>query len=319
VGEKSESAARTGLLYGLTAYGLWGIVPLYFKAVAGVPAEEILAHRIVWSAIFLLGFLLATGRIAALAAVFRSRRALGMLALSTLFVASNWYVFIYSVMSNQMLQGSLGYFILPLVNVAIGTIFFGERMRMPQWFALIFVVGGVAVLVVWLGLFPWIAITLAVTFSIYGVIRKHAPVDGTVGLTVETLLLAPIAAGCLLFWGSHGSLVFGRQRWEMDVLLILSGLVTSIPLMCFAQAVRRLRIVTIGFLQYISPSIQFLLAVALFQERFPREYQVGYGLIWCGLTLFVGDAVHTSWKTRVTNRREAQEQEDKIREMEIMN
>ncbi len=319
MGESSESAARTGLIYGLTAYGLWGIVPLYFKAVTAVPAEEILAHRIVWSAILLLGILCATGRTAALIAVFRSRQALILLGLSTLFIAVNWYVFIYSVMSNQMLQASLGYFILPLVNVAIGTIFFGERMRLPQWFALVFVVGGVAVLILWLGLFPWIALTLAITFSIYGVIRKHAPVDGTVGLAVETLLLAPIAAGFLILWRNEGRLVFGQQSWEIDGLLILSGLVTTIPLICFAQAVRRLRIVTIGFLQYISPTVQFLLAIALYNERFPREYQVGYTLIWCGLAVFVGDATRTSLKAREANRREAQEEEDKIREMEIMN
>lgn len=291
VGGSSESAARTGLIYGLTAYILWGIVPLYFKAIHVVPPSEVLAHRIVWSALFLLLILSFSSRLKPLVEAFRSPRVLGMLAASTIFIALNWYVFIYSVMSNQMLQGSLGYFILPIVNVAVGTLFFGERMRFPQWVALGFAVGGVLVLILWLGMFPWIALTLAFTFSFYGILRKHTPVDGTVGLTVETLLLAPIALGFLLIWGFNGQLAFGNTGWQVTVFIMLSGLVTSIPLICFAQAVQRLKIVTIGFLQYISPTLAFLIAVLGFGESFPLAYQVGYSLIWCGLAVFVGDAL----------------------------
>ncbi len=311
-----QAATRAGLIYGFIAYGIWGIVPVYFKFVRVVPPREILAHRIVWSAVFLLGFLSLTRRLPTLGAVFRSPRPLALLGLSTLFIAGNWYVFIYSVLTNQMLQGSLGYFILPIVNVAVGTLFFGEKMRLPQWIALCFATAGVLALIVWLGMFPWIALTLAFSFSIYGIIRKHTPVDGTVGLTVETLLLAPLALVALAYWHAGDELVFFHLDNYMRLLVVLSGLITSIPLVCFAQAVQRLRIVTIGFLQYISPSLAFLIAVRFYGEDFSPAYQVGYGLIWCGLVVFVLDALRSGWKTREAGRGEADE---KIREMEIMN
>ncbi len=290
-----HSAAKIGLLYGLGAYGLWGLVPIYFKNVQAVPPREMLAHRIVWSAILLIVVLALAGRLKQLAAAFRSGHALSLLLLSTLFIASNWYVYIYSVLTGQILQGSLGYFILPIVNVAIGTIFFGERMRLPQWLALIAAAGGVLVLIFWLGLFPWIALTLAFSFSFYGILRKQAPVESTIGLAVETLLLTPIALGALLLWRSSGSLAFTNISRQIDALIILSGPVTTIPLICFGQAVQRLRIVTIGFMQYISPTLAFLIAVFCYDEAFPPAYQLGYGLIWFGLALFVGDAL---WRAR---------------------
>lgn len=301
-------ATRTGLLYGLAAYGLWGIVPIYFKAVGDVPPSEMLAHRIVWSAVLLVAVLAALGRFKELIACFRDRQALKLLILSTGFIASNWYVYIYSVLTGQILQGSLGYFILPLVNVAIGTLFFHERMRSSQWAAIALAAVGVLVLVFWLGLFPWIALTLAFSFSIYGVLRKQAHVDGTVGLAVETLLLAPVAAGCLLVWGSQGRLAFGSRGTGLDALIVLSGLVTTVPLVCFAQAVHRLRIVTIGFLQFISPSLAFLIAVLAYDEPFPPAYQVGYGLIWCGVAVFVWDAVRVNRRAA----RLAEEEEEKF-------
>jgi chloramphenicol-sensitive protein RarD len=296
------------LLYGLAAYVLWGLVPIYFKNVQEVPPREMLAHRIAWSALLLVIVLALAGRLKQLAATFRSRHAISLLLLSTLFIAINWYVFIYSVLTGQILQGSLGYFILPIVNVAIGMIFFGERMRPPQWVALGFATLGVCVLIFWLGLFPWIALTLGFSFSIYGILRKQAPVESTIGLTVETLLLTPIALGFLLMWDSSGTLVFGHMRRDIDVLIAMSGIVTTIPLVCFGLAVQRLRLVVIGFLQYISPSLAFLIAVLHYDEAFPPAYQVGYGLIWLGLAVFVGDAV---WRARrpkqeVEERKEAE-------------
>jgi chloramphenicol-sensitive protein RarD len=291
VGETSEASARSGLLYGLAAYGWWGLVPIYFKAVQPVPPGELLAHRIVWSALLLVTVLAILGRFGELIACFRDRRSLTFLLLSTVFIASNWYVYIYSVLSGQILQGSLGYFILPLVNVLIGTIFFGERMRLPQWIALGLAMAGVLVLIFWLGLFPWIALTLAFSFSIYGVLRKQARIDATVGLTVETLLLAPVSLLFLLIWAAAGDLKFGHIDRGIDALILLSGVVTSVPLICFGLAVHRLRIVTIGFMQYISPTLAFLIAVLAYDESFPPAYQVGYGLIWLGLAVFVGDAL----------------------------
>jgi chloramphenicol-sensitive protein RarD len=291
LGEPSEASARSGLLYGLAAYGWWGLVPIYFKAVQPVPPGELLAHRIVWSALLLVAVLVILGRFAELIACFRDRRSLTFLLLSTVFIASNWYVYIYSVLSGQILQGSLGYFILPLVNVLFGTIFFGERMRAPQWVALGLAMAGVLVLIFWLGLFPWIALTLAFSFSIYGILRKQARIDATVGLTVETLLLAPVSLIFLLIWAAAGELKFGHLDRGLDALILLSGVVTSVPLICFGLAVHRLRIVTIGFMQYISPTLAFLIAVLAYDEGFPPAYQVGYGLIWLGLAVFVGDAL----------------------------
>lgn len=304
MGESTDDSARKGIFYGLAAYGAWGIVPLYFKSVQQVPTSEMLAHRIVWSTLLLLLTLIVLGRGKELIACLRDPRSLKMLLLSTAFIATNWYVYIYSVLSNQIMQGSLGYFILPLVNVAIGTLFFRERMTALQWLAVSFAAVGVIVLTMGDGKFPWIALTLAFSFSIYGVLRKQAAVDGVIGLTVETLLLMPIAAGFLIYCAAENRLIFAHRDRALDALIILSGLVTSIPLICFAQAVQRLRIITIGFLQYISPTLAFLIAVLLYDEKFPPVYQLGYGMIWCGLAIFVADTfMRTRSRVEVNERR----------------
>jgi chloramphenicol-sensitive protein RarD len=264
-----------------------------------VPPGELLAHRIVWSALLLVAQLAMLGRFGELITCFRDRRALTFLLLSTAFIASNWYVYIYSVLSGQILQGSLGYFILPLVNVLFGTAFFGERMRPAQWLAIGLATVGVLVLIFWLGLFPWIALTLAFSFSIYGILRKQARIDATVGLTVETLLLAPASLLFLLMWATTGEIKFGHLDRGIDVLILLSGVVTSVPLICFGLAVHRLRIVTIGFMQYISPTLAFLIAVLFYDEKFPPAYQVGYSLIWVGLAFFVVDALSNGRRTTI--------------------
>jgi chloramphenicol-sensitive protein RarD len=298
VGGSTDRAVRTGLFYGLSAYLLWGIVPVYFKAVSRMPPLELLAHRIASSALLLVALLALLGRFKELVACLSHARSLQFLLLSTIFIAANWYVFIYSVISNQIMQGSLGYFILPLVNVAIGTIFFHERMRPPQWIAIALAAAGVLVLTFWDGRFPWIALTLAFSFSIYGVLRKQAAVDATVGLAVETLLLTPLSLIVLCIIAAEGRLVFGHVDRGLDALVLVSGLVTSVPLICFAQAVQRLRIVTIGILQYISPSLAFVIAVICYDEQFPLAYQFGYGLIWFGLVVFVVDAMRQTWNSR---------------------
>jgi chloramphenicol-sensitive protein RarD len=278
-------------MYGFAAYGLWGIVPLYFKAISFISPREILAHRVVWSAILLFLLLAVMGKLPGLWSTFRSGSVLRQLALSSLLIGTNWYVFIYSVVSGQIMQGSLGYFLLPLVNVLIGTVFFQERMRPVQWLALAIAMVGALNLIVQIGVFPWIAVTLAFSFSFYGVVRKYARVEGTTALTVETILLSPIALGYLIFLGSESALVFGNVDRTTDGLVILSGLVTSVPLIFFAQAVQRLRLITIGFLQFISPSLAFMLAVFRYGEEFTPVHQVSYGLIWAALVLFVMDAI----------------------------
>ncbi len=237
----------------------------------------------------------STRRLPGLWKCFSSASILGRLTLSSLLIGTNWYAFIYSVVTGQIIQSSLGYFILPLVNVAIGTIFFAERMRWVQCIALGFATLGVVNLIYQLGIVPWIAITVAFSFSFYGVVRKQTPVDGTTGLTVETILLSPIALGYLVFLGAREQLSFGTMdRWT-DALVILSGVVTSVPLICYAQAVQRLQLITIGFLQYLSPLLAFLLAVVKYDEEFTQAHQISFGLIWTALAIFIVDAL---WNLR---------------------
>ncbi len=290
-----ESSARVGLLYGLIAYGVWGVVPLYFKAIKAVSPDEILAHRVIWSAVLLFLLVWSIGRLSDLWKCFRSPSILGRLTLSSLLVGTNWYAFIYSVVTNQIVQGSLGYFILPLVNVAIGMIFFGERMRWPQRFALGLATCGVVNMIYQLGVVPWIALTVAFSFGFYGVVRKQTPVDGTIGLTVETILLSPIGIVYLIFLSSRSQMAFGSIDTAIDALIIFSGVVTSVPLICYAEAVRRLKLITIGFLQYISPSLAFSLAVLKYDEEFTSVHQISFGLIWSGLVIFLADVL---WNRR---------------------
>ncbi len=280
--------------YGFAAYGAWGLVPLYFKSV-DCPAHEIVAHRVLWSFVVLSVIITFLGRWREFIAVFKNRHVLMMLFASGYLVAGNWYVYVYSATSGQITQASLGYFLLPLVNSFVGVTFFKERLRVPQMIALAFAAGGVLYMALSLGVFPWIGITLAVTFSIYGVLRKLVPVDGVIGLTVETLLLAPTAIVLLVVWEQKYGLAFGHHGIATDLLIACSGLVTTIPLICFAQAIRRVPLVTIGFLQYISPTLQLCVAILVFKEVFSPDHQVSFGLIWVGLLIFVWDAVRTVW------------------------
>ena len=293
MGESTDSAARSGLLYGVAAYGLWGLMPLYFSAVP-VSSQEMLAQRIVWSAFLLAAVLTAFSRWKVFAACLARRRTAALLGLSTLLIGLNWYAFIYGVMTRQTLQTSLGYFILPLVNVAIGMIFFGERLRTAQAVAITLATCGVVVLVAANGAVPWIALCLAFSFSLYGVIRKQVPVDGVTGLSVETFLLTPIALAFLALWATEGQLGLGAIDRGTDAMIVLSGLATTVPLVCFAQAVRRLRLVTIGFLQYLSPTIAFLVAVLALGEEFTPAHQKSFALIWAGLAVFVFDALRSA-------------------------
>lgn len=295
MGQVHPSHVRSGLLYAIGAYGLWGIVPIYFKSLS-CPAKEIVAHRILWSAVFLGIVLTLLRRWPDVGKALRSRKTVIMLFVSAYLVAANWYIYVYSTMSGQIAQASLGYFILPLVSVFSGVAFFGDRLRKPQLVALAIATIGVLYLTYRQGELPWIGLTLAVTFAIYGMVRKVVPVDGVVGLTVETIFLAPTAGILLLVWEQAGETAFGHVSRQLDGLIALSGVVTTIPLICFAQAVRRVSLVTIGVLQYLSPTLQLVLAVLMYDEPFPREQQISFGLIWAGLAVYVVDAVRTAVK-----------------------
>jgi chloramphenicol-sensitive protein RarD len=285
---------REGLLYGLAAYGLWGVVPLYFNALVEqtgrrIGAVELLAQRVCWSLPFLVLLLTLTRRWPAFAGCFRTRRLLLTLVGSSVLIGLNWFVYIYGIASGQVLQTSLGYFINPLVNVLLGMVFFGERLRLLQWGAVALAAVGVIGLTASAGELPWIALSLALCFGTYGLLRKKAPVDGLVGLAVETSFLVPLAGGYLLFLGAEGAL--GSYGWVSDALLLCSGVVTALPLMCFGQAARRLRLSTLGFLQYFSPTLQFLCAVVVIGEELRSAQLVGFVWIWAGLAVFTLDSV----------------------------
>jgi chloramphenicol-sensitive protein RarD len=289
----SSQDTRGGLLYGLAAYGCWGLIPLYFREVGAVAPPEILAHRIVWSVVFIALILTVWRRWPDLISSLRSWRIVRLLLASAALVAVNWLVYIHGVGSKRVMQTSLGYFINPLFSVVLGMVFFRERLRPWQWAALGLATAGLVYLIVMVGELPWIALVLAGTFGLYGLVRKMAPVDGLIGLAIETMLLAPAALIGLAIGAASGMATFGNNDRATDGLLLLSGVITTIPLLCFGQAARRLRLTTMGFLQYLAPSMQFLLAVWVFEEPFSREQQISFACIWLALLIFTVDALRT--------------------------
>jgi chloramphenicol-sensitive protein RarD len=290
-----------GVLYGLAAYLWWGLCPLYFKAVSGVPAAEVLAHRIVWSLLLLVVLLARRGDLKAIPNAARNPRLLLPLCATTLLVASNWFIFIWAVARERVIEASLGSFINPLVNVALGMLILREQLRRLQWMSLALATAGVVYLSIMMGGVPLISLALAFSFGLYGLARKVAPIGGVAGLAVETAILAPAALGALWWWHGQGALVFGHQDRGTDLLLAASGLVTALPLVWFANAARRLRYTTVGFLQYSAPTLQFLLAVAVFGEPFSRARLWSFMLIWCALGLFSFDL----WRHGIRQRRAA--------------
>lgn len=285
-----QQRSTAGVAFGLAAYLWWGLCPIYFKSVAHVPPAEVLAHRIVWSLILLLLLMWRRGRLAELMQAARQPRVLVALSVSTVLVAVNWFVFIWAVSTGQLLQASLGYFINPLVNVLLGVVVLRERLRPWQLLSLALAVGAVVLLGMRQGAVPVISLTLAFSFSLYGLIRKLANVGATAGLTIETALLTPLALGVLVLWNAQGTLVFGHLDRATDGLLALSGVVTAVPLIWFAAGARRLRYATMGFLHYVTPTGQFLLAVLAYGEAFSQARLVSFTLIWVALAIYSADA-----------------------------
>src|SRR5688572_27084689 len=267
----------------MSAYLMWGFIPLFFKLVTHVPPIVVLSHRIVWSVLFVGALLTAQRRWAEVVAAVRSRRAMTVLAASTAMIAVNWFVFLWAVTNRQVVQAGLGYFINPLVSVVLGMVFLRERLRGGQAAALLLAAAGVGVQVVALGHVPWVALTLAVSFGLYALLRKTAPSGPLVGLFVETALLVPFA----LFFVTASTRA-GGAPWTGRTYAVLasSGVITAVPLLLFATAARRLRMATLGFMQFVAPTCQLLLAVLAFREPFTRWHLVSFGLIWAGLVLY---------------------------------
>ena len=294
VAEAELRETRKGVLYGVLAYLTWGFSVFYFKALGSVPPVEILAHRIVWSVPLLLGWLAWRGRLGNLRQALSQRRTILILLVTTVLIGSNWLVFIFTVATGRIVQSSLGYYINPLVNVLLGVVFLGERLRRMQIASVLLATVGVTYLTLSYGELPLLSLFLAGTFGLYGLLRKTVRADGPVGLTVETSLLLPAALFFLVYREARGELVFTHTSWRVDLLLPLAGVVTTVPLVWFANAVRRLRLATMGFLQYLSPSLQLLLAIAVYGEPFTRAHLVTFGCIWLALALYSYDA----WRQR---------------------
>ena len=283
--------ARQGVFFALAAYSFWGFAPIYFKSVQQVPAFEILAHRIIWA--FILVFILIVGlkRLNRLKPIIRSPKMMFRLTVATCLLGGNWFLFIWAVNANHMLDASLGYYINPLLNVAIGMAFFQEKMRRLQLFAIGLAIVGVGIQVVTFGSVPWVALALASSFAIYGAIRKRLPVDSISGLWLETTLLVPVMLGYLLFFADSPSADMTANSWQLNVLLMAAGLVTTIPLLCFTAAAQRIRYATLGFFQYIAPSLMFILAVNLYDEPLAESKLITFVIIWSALALYTFDSV----------------------------
>ncbi len=281
--------SRAGIAAGLGAYGLWGLMPLYFAALRHVPPTEILAQRIVWCGLFLAALLLLTGRWPHLLRALRSRRVFVTFLATSLCLSINWLTYIHGVATRQTVETSLGYFINPLLNVALGMMFFRERLRPLQLAALVVAAAGVLNLVVAAGNVPWIALSLATSFALYGLIRKTAPADAFLGLTIETVILLPPALGFAAYLTVTGRLHLGTDGPATDALLAASGVITAVPLLLFGVAARHLRLSTLGFLQYLAPSAQFLLAITALGEPMAPENWVSFACIWVALAVYSFD------------------------------
>jgi chloramphenicol-sensitive protein RarD len=291
----SPAAVRTpGFAYAFAAYVAWGGSPLYWKQLAHVPPVALVAHRVVWSFVLVAGLLTLRRRWPETLGVLRNRRALAALLLTTTLISFNWGLYIWAVNSGRMVQGSLGYYINPLANVLLARLVLGERLRWLQWVSVGLAALAVLNLAVGLGQVPWVSLALAGSFSLYGLVRKLAPVESLTGLAVETALAAPVALGVLLLGGWEQP-VWGATPRD-TLLLMFSGVATALPLLWFAQAARRLRYSTLGIIQYVSPTLQLALAVLVYGEAFTSRHAVTFTCLWTAVALYAFDGL---WAARV--------------------
>lgn len=293
----SPDAAR-GALAAAGCYLAWGLFPLYWKQLAGIDATELIAHRHVWSLAFVLAVMTASGGLGELKAALASRTAVGWHAATGVLLTLNWLVYVWGVNQGHVIECSLGYFLVPLVNVGLGRFVLHERLRRLQWLAIACAAAGVALLLVRVDRPPWIALALAGTFGAYGLLRKKSPLGPLTGLGLETLLLAPVALG-FIFWRQETGLgALGHVNAVRHALLIGAGVVTAVPLLLFAYGARRIRLSTLGLLQYIAPTGQFALGVLLYHEPFSPERAASFALIWCGLALYTADNLWSQRRAR---------------------
>ncbi|WP_449474643.1 EamA family transporter RarD [Sphingobium chungangianum] len=293
-----DQQLRTGLIAAVAAYGLWGLLPIFFKLLHAVTPVEVVAQRVIWSLVLIVGVLAARRNLSALGAALRDRRIVLPLTASALFIGFNWLVYVWSVNNGHVIAASLGYFLNPLVNVALGVLVLKERLRRGQAIAITIAAVGVAIMAAAAFTTLWISVGLAVSFALYGLVRKLTPVAPMVGLGAETLLLAPLALAYLLWLWGHGGISLGQDSYTSS-LLIFSGALTTVPLILFAMAAQRLPLTTLGLIQYLAPTLQFLCGVLLYGEKLTQGQMISFALIWLGLILFATDSLAAARKNRL--------------------
>lgn len=275
-----------GYLYALLAYFLWGLFPVYWKQLENIPATQLIGHRIVWSFVFMVLLLAGLGQLHRLRPLLRDKGVVRTYALAGLLLAGNWLTYVWAVTHGYIVEASLGYFINPLFSVLLGLVVLRERLRPWQWAAIGLAALGVGYLTLIYGRLPWIALVLTATFGLYGLVTKTAPLDALDGLTLETGLVFLPAAGFLLWQEGQGHGAFGHAGFNATLLMLGSGVVTAVPLLFFGLAVRRIPLSVVGILQYLAPTLQFLLGVLVYHESFSQTHLVGYSLVWLALAIF---------------------------------
>jgi chloramphenicol-sensitive protein RarD len=293
-----SNETRSGVISAICAYLLWGLAPIYFKLISDVSPDEIMVHRVVWSCVLLLIIVLLSKKLSPLIVIMKQPKILVKLMITASFLGVNWFMFIWAVNNDHLLDASLGYFINPLFSVALGVIFLGERLRKWQMLAVVLAIIGVLIQLIYIGSLPIISLALACTFGIYGLLRKKLPLDSFIGLLIESALMLPIA---LIYWqffvSSETSNMFSNTA-SLNLLLLFAGIVTTAPLLCFTAAAKRLTLSTVGFFQYIGPSIMFILATVYFNEILVVEKLITFVFIWTALFIYSIDSLKAHKKKK---------------------
>lgn len=297
---EAEKTAAAGLIFGLTAFGIWALFPLYWREIEHVDAIEILAHRVLWTVPVCALVLFFRRKMLAALATFARPKQLLILVVTTVLISTNWGVYIWSVTHDHVLQASMGYFLNPLVNVLAGLTVFGERLRKGQWLAVALAAAGVLYAIAAAGIVPWVGLVLAFSFGLYGALRKLVSVDAVPGLFVETLIMLPVAVGYVVWLEQSGTAQFLNVSWATDIFLYGAGFVTAVPLLCYVAAARRLPISTVGMLFYITPGGLFLLGTLLYGEPVTATDMVTFGCIWSALAVFTIERRRFARKARET-------------------
>lgn len=300
-----DKDTTAGVLFGIGAYGLWGLLPLYFFVLQPASAVEIVANRVVWSLLFCTLLITVTRSWRVLGSAFRDRSLLGTLSIAAALIAVNWLTYTYGVTTGQAVEASLGYFINPLVSVLLGVFVLKETLRPLQWAAVVIGLVAVVVLTISYGKLPWIALTLAVSFGLYGFVKKRIgpKADAITSLTMETVVLTPLAAATMIFLAVSGTATLGSLGASHFWLLAASGVITAVPLLFFGASARRLPMTTIGLLQYFAPVLQFIVALAVFKETMTTDRWIGFGVVWLALLVLTVDMLATAHKNSVARKR----------------